>query len=193
MTFQKPTFSKKKVAQKFNLEELFGVSFSGRPDLREEVGQALMDVMLDRTAEGKAIGGEKSLQRYSKEYKDSDAYADHRKTGKVNMELTGRMMDSIDMKTSTNEVEIFVGKGVDTKKAYNHNKGDTVPKRDFFGLQKREIADVKKQFSKDFAAIKKKSTKGTNNLAALLAAARQKEQDDTLIDFLGLGVFDGES
>lgn len=194
MSFQKPLLTKKKVSQKFNLKELFGVSFSGRPDLREEIGQALMDVILDRTAKGKAIGGKKDLQRYSKSYSSSDTFKAHGKSGKVNMELTGRMMDSIVLKTKANEIEIVVGKGVDTLKSYNHNVGDTLPKRDFFGLHKKEVDKIKKEFKGEIKAIKKTETptkERVDDLAALLTFSRTEEAERIIFSELGVDV--GES
>lgn len=161
MELEKPKIEKKEVSQKFNLKKLFDVDFSQNPDLKDQIGQAIIDRIVDRTAEGKAIGGVKDLKGpYSKAYKDSDAYSDHGKTGKVNMELTGRMMDDIDIiAETTNTIKVGFEERKEILKAYNHNRGDTVTKRPFFGINKTELKAIKKEFAPELKELKKSPPK----------------------------------
>jgi len=41
-----------------------------------------------------------------------------------------------------NLVKIKIGEGVDTLKAYNHNVGDTLPKRTFFGVKEEAAKKI---------------------------------------------------
>ena len=55
------------------------------------------------------------------------------------------MLDSINRKKSgvkVSEVQIKVKPGLETKKAYNHQVGDTLPKRRFFGLLESEAKQI---------------------------------------------------
>ena len=55
MALKKPTIKRKKIYQEFDLEEIFGVDLSNRKDLKEAIGQVIIDRMIDRTATGKDI------------------------------------------------------------------------------------------------------------------------------------------
>jgi hypothetical protein len=179
MKLNKPKFSKKEVSQKFNLKDIFEVDFSQNPDLRDQIGQAIIDKIVDRTAEGKAIGGKRDLKGpYSKAYKNSDDYADFGKTGEINMELTGRMMDDIDIiNETTNTIKVGFEERIEILKAYNHNVGDTVKKRDFFGVNKTEIAEIKKEFKPELADLKQSPPKSkVQTIGELLAAAKLLEE-----------------
>lgn len=158
MTFQKPKLTKKEVSQKFNLGKLFGVDFSRDPDLKQEIGQAIIDKIIERTENGKAIGGKKDLKSYSKEYVESDEFKDFGKSkSEINMTLTGRMLDDIDIiSESRNTIKVGFEERKEILKAFNHNTGDTVPKRKFFGITKGELDDIKKEFKDDLKAIEPK-------------------------------------
>lgn len=146
-----PVFKKDKVSQRFNLKEIFGVDFSNKPELKEALAQAIIEKIKTRTENGLAIGGKRELKKpYSDAYADSIPFkAAGKSKNNVNMTLTGDMLGLLDViKESSNTIEI----GWDNDqapKAYNHNVGDTVPKRPFFGLNKSEIADLKKEFGRE--------------------------------------------
>lgn len=162
MTFQKPKITKKEVSQKFNLGKLFGVDFAKDPDLKQEIGQAIIDKIIERTEEGKAIGGKKDLKSYSKEYVESDEFKDFGKSkNKVNMTLTGRMLDDIDIiSESRNVIKVGFEDKTETEKAFNHNTADTIKtKRPFFGITKGELDEIRKEFRDDLKAIEPKKRK----------------------------------
>lgn len=130
----------------FNLKEWFGVDFTGRFDLKQQITDAVVETILKRTAAGKDVNGS-AFKKYSDDYKKSLAFKAFGKTSKVNLELTGQMLGTMELIENT-ENKIVIGWEDDTeiKKAYNHNTGDTVPKREFFDLTESEIAAIKKEY-----------------------------------------------
>ena len=148
------TQTKEKVSQKFDLEEIFGVDLSSRPDLKEQFGQAVIDKILERTEQGKGRN-DVSLAGYSKSYKDSAQFEQFGKSSTVNMDLKGDMLDALDILSSSgNEVEVGFNGTLQNAKAYGHLSGmkghkvlaGKTPKRPFFGLTKNERDEIKSQF-----------------------------------------------
>lgn len=180
------------VSQTFNFKKDFGVDLSGRPDLALRVGQAIIDKIVDRTEnQNKSIKGN-PLKGYSTAYKESDEFADFGKSpNDVNMTLTGRMMDDMDIlnesniiSNNTNVLKVGFVDGTETLKAYAHNIGRendpkvTVPKREFFGLNKKEINDVKKSFSSEFNEIRNENIERDVIASFLLGSSLRDDFDD---------------
>lgn len=162
MAYKKPKITKKEVSQKFNLSEIFERDFRNDPELRDFVGQAIIDKIIDRTESGKGIGGNKSLKKpYSKSYSESQEFIDNGKSrNSIDMTLTGSMLDDIDIvDKTTNTIKIGFTEELETLKAYNHNIGDTVPKRPFFGLSKSEVKQIKKELKNKVKSLPKKTNK----------------------------------
>jgi hypothetical protein len=161
-----PVFKKDKVYQKFNLKELFGVDLSKTPELRQAIGQAIIEKILKRTADGEWRPGSRPSSKagsYSESYANSIAFkAAGKSKGKVDMKLFGDMLGTLDIIDETsNTIEIGWDDELQAAKAYNHNVGDTLPKRPFFGLSPKEIAEIKRTFSSDVkAAVKELKTNG---------------------------------
>lgn len=150
MRMAKKSLKLKKNSVEFtvDLKELFGIDFKGNRALRELVGQKIIDEMRKRTDEGKAVGGKRDLKApYSKMYADSDEFKAFGKSkNKVNMQLTGDMMGLMDIKKQDgNTITIGWDESEENHKAYNHNTGDTVPKRPFFGMTNEELNQVKRE------------------------------------------------
>jgi hypothetical protein len=142
-----------------NLKELFGRSFRNQRALRELVGQVIIDKMVSRTKDGKAVGGKSNLKKpYSKEYRDSDEFKAFGKSkNNVNMTLTGDMLGLMDIKSQTGD-SITIGWLGDTtqdNKAFNHSVGDTVPKRPFFGMTNEELGAVKSELKPEIKRLDK--------------------------------------
>lgn len=181
----KPIFKKDKVYQKFNLKEIFGVEFGDKPELKEAIAQAIIEKIKTRTEDGLAIGGKRELKSpYSNEYAKSLAFkAAGKSKRKVNMSLSGDMLGLLDMINDTKNT-IEIGWDDDqAPKAYNHNTGDTVPKRPFFGLNETEIRELKKQFKSEVVeAAKALEDEGrdafTERALALLDRVRQSEESE---------------
>lgn len=154
-----PKFSKNNVEQTIDLKEMFGVSFKGRPLLREALGQAILDKIRDRSDDGRGISFDKSgngrpvklKTPYSKAYTNSlDFKAFGKSKNKVNMELTGDMLGLMDVKRQTSDtITIGWDERDENNKAFNHATGDTVPRRPFFGCSKSELKTIGKQFKSE--------------------------------------------
>jgi phage gpG-like protein len=195
--FKKPT--KSRVAQEIDLEELFGVSFKGARALREAIGQAIIDKMLERTSRGlgmrfnsdgtvgreinlNAVRGKGGKPGYSKQYVSSDEFQAFGKSkNRVNMELTGDMLSSIDiLRQSSSTIEIGINDDTEAKKAFNHTVGDTVPSRPFLGVNKRELKEIKSEFQSDVkSALKAKQSEGRKAFEAAILNIIDKFKDET--------------
>lgn len=156
MGYNKPKLTKEEVSQEFNLRELFKVDFDLPNDLVQNFAQDAIDKIIERTEKGKAIHGRNLKRPYSKAYKNSDEYKDFGKTGKVNMTLTGRMLDDIDIISEDgNSFKIGFEDRTETEKSFNHNTGDTVPKRPFFGLTKKETQELVRSYKDEINELKR--------------------------------------
>lgn len=138
------------VSQTIDLKEVFGVSLTGNEALKQSIGQALIDRIIERTESNTSVTGGK-LKAYSKEYIASDEFkAFDKSAGDVNMTLTGNMLGTLDIVDITgSKIKLGWDDATENAKAYNHNVGDTVPKRAFFGLTKTEINSIKKEFESE--------------------------------------------
>ena len=185
--------SKNKISQKISLRDLFGVDLSGNRRLKEQIGQAIIDKIVDRTASGKDVSGT-PLKKYSEGYTESAAFEKYGKDkNNVDMELKGDMMEDLDIKKMTgNDITIGFNGTLSNKKAANHNGGFTLPTRQFFGVTVKDLLSIKKEFRSDIAAIrqKKKAKEEAVTLAELLTRTENESALDKLIKGL---ISDGES
>lgn len=178
-----PKYSKREVSQKFNLKKLLGYEPSERQ--KEIFFQLTVDKMVQRTAEGKDINGSKFTQ-YSKDYAAKKGVS----RSSVDLILEGDMLNSnIKESKQKNILKIKVKEGVETLKSFNHNTGDTLPTRTYFGFKdEKDLVDVLSSVDelKPSADNRPSLTSQAFNLATLRSAV-----DETInIDFQG---FDGES
>lgn len=172
MALKDPKYKKEEVSQKVNLKDAFDVDFTGHEDLRTQIGQALIDRVVERTQSGKDVRGRDFKGPYSREYKDSGEYQDFKTSSKVNMTLRGDMLDDINIiSQSSNTVKIGFTDEKETLKAYNHNKGDTVPKRQFFGIQKSDLKYIKKEFRLELKELEKKKKPKKQTIGDLVKEA----------------------
>jgi len=156
---QAPKIRKTKISQKINLKNEFGVDLRGKDSLKQALGQAIIDKMVTRTEAGEGmrfgsagIGQKVKLKSpYSKPYTESlDFKAAGKRKHKVNMTLTGDMLGSIDvLSIKGNTIEIGIDDDLESKKGFNHITGDTVPRRPFFGVNGRELKEIKREFKSD--------------------------------------------
>lgn len=133
-----------------DLKELFGVPLTGSEALKQKIGQAMIDKIIQRTESHKDVNGSK-FAAYSKEYVDSLQFKAFDKTkSDINMKLTGQMLSTLDI-TADKGSKITIGwdDEQENAKAYNHNVGDTVTKREFFGLTDQELQEIKAEFKDD--------------------------------------------
>ena len=168
--------TKEEVSQTFDIETEFGVDLSDEPRLRDEIGQAIIDRIRERCVDDNEDYLNRPLKKYDEDYVESDAFDDFNKSeADVNMTLTGKMLESIDFEDNQSVIKIEVAKK-ETPKAYNHQIGDTVERRSWFGMSKKEIGDIKKSFSNELKAAKAKQEPKTQSVLDLLATEQLETQ-----------------
>lgn len=144
------------VSQTINLSKEAGIDLSDDPALVNEIGQEIIDFMVDRAKDGRGLGGVKLKSPYSKEYSESLEFkAFGKNKSEVNMTLRGDMLSSIDLvNDDPSKLKIAIAEDDEIPKAYNHNVGDTVPKRPFFGLDKSELEEILSNYESDFKSLR---------------------------------------
>jgi hypothetical protein len=99
-----------------------------RESLVDEVGEYLLDSILDYVGESKSpvAGG-----KFKKEL--SEAYQKVSGKKNANLDFTGSMLDSLEIIPNYDNGTITIGvfDSDETPKAFNHNTGDTLPQRQF--------------------------------------------------------------
>lgn len=118
---------------------------------RRLIAEDLIQSIINRSTDGIGVtksGSEYKLPKYSKDYIDSLEFKAYGKTpSEINLQLTGTMLDSIEVLESTPD-KIKIGiVGEEAPKAYNHQTGDTVPKRSFIGATKEDLSKLKSEYS----------------------------------------------
>ena len=145
-----------------DLDEMFQMLVPDSSSFRQRVGQAIIDKIRDRAADNIDVSG-KSFKKYSKEYVDSVEFKAYGKSaGDVNMKQTGDMLGFMDViEESKSKIVIGWSDGDEEAKAHNHIVGDTVPKRNFFGLPVSDIEEIKQQFIDELPLGDRESTDTT--------------------------------
>lgn len=149
MPIQKRNLSQSEVSIEIDIEKLLG-GVAKNQAVREVFFQAAFDKMLSRLDNGIGADG-KPLPKYSKAYKDSLEYHVYGKDGVVNMQLTGGMVNSLEIKKSDDK-KMTVGFSGDEEnaKAYGHITGfvghptldGKVKPRNFFGWTDSELVAI---------------------------------------------------
>ena len=124
---KRPRLSLTEVSQTINLSEILG----REPTERESQAfiEEAINLIIERTQSGVDRNG-KAFTKYSEEYADLKGVS----RGDVDMTFKGDMLSAIDGMSDNGEIVLFINDENETLKAYNHNVGDTLPKRTFFGL-----------------------------------------------------------
>lgn len=157
----KYTETQEEIKQELDMGKILKADFSGSPGLLIEMSQFLVDKIVERTLDRKDVRGapfngfigdkdSKAKGKYSADYVNSlEFQAFNKSQSIVNLQLTGLMLSSIDVtNVSGNMIEISIVPD-QTPKAFNHQTGDTVPHRPFFGVTNREISQLKREFKED--------------------------------------------
>ena len=173
MKIHKKIQSTKKVAQKFNLKDLLGYKPSEAQ--KELFFNLAVDKMVNRTASGRDISG-RSFTPYSESYAEKKGVS----RNSVDLILTGDMLGSFESSsTQPNMVEIKI-EGEEAPKAYNHDVGDTLPRREFFGFNSEDdLADVVREVD----SIRGDTTQDRGVLD--LVALRRAVQETISVEFEG--------
>ncbi len=161
-----PTVTIDQIQQDIELDEfLDGVDLSKQRGLKESIAQAMIDRIVSRTEAGDGVriaaNGQgrpvKLKSPYSDKYEKSLKFkAAGKSKGKVNMTLTGDMLAALDV-VSTDGNTITIGLIDDSQipKAYNHQVGDTVPERPWFGISKAEVNDILDSFADEIDSLRR--------------------------------------
>lgn len=144
------TITLAEMSQEINLKRYIGKDVTD--DQKRLFLELAIDYINNRTLDGKELGGSKSFVPYSEEYADKKGVSRFN----VDLFLEGDMLESIDGEPSNgNNVKIKLEGDLQTKKGFNHQTGDTLPKRPWFGLTADE--------TKALANIVKESSGSSNN------------------------------
>lgn len=129
----------------FDLKELLGSEVAD--DVAISFGQAVIDTILDRTANGTRSDG-RGMKSYSDDYADSlEFQAAGKSKHDPNLELSGGMLADIDiLEANPRSIRIGFRDTTERAKAYNHHTGDTLPERPFFDLNNKELSQLVKEF-----------------------------------------------
>ena len=164
------TVSLSELSQEINLKDYIG----RKPTAKEKklFADLAVDTMINRTLDTNDINGKK-FKKYSKEYAELKGVT----RSSVDLFLEGDMLENIGRRSSKEKagsVFIQMKKGLQTKKAYNHNFGDTLPQREFFGVTDMEAKKIAKEIKQEKEIkIKNKAevtTSATTTLAEIRAA-----------------------
>jgi hypothetical protein len=172
-----PKVTKKTIEQEIDLFEIFGVDMTDAPALKAQIGQAIIDRIVERTESGKGLRFSSSgsatevdlKSPYSKAYQKTREFkAAGKKADEITMELTGDMVASVDiMPGAGRKIKIGITDDLQVLKAFNHITGDTVPKRPWFGISKAELKEIGQQFKSDIDSLATKDLT-TDSQQALL-------------------------
>ena len=107
-------------------------------DELEAFAEEAIDLINQRTLNGLDLNRSR-FQLYSKEYADKKGFS----RNSVDLFLEGDMLDSLDYEINENNgsVKIFLAQS-EVPKGYNHHKGDTLPRRSWFGLTPQETTNL---------------------------------------------------
>jgi len=117
------------------------LSDSIKNDIKGEVGDFLVTSILDYVGQGKSPVTGRAFKQLSKDY------AEEQKGGRrlPNLELEGDMLGSLKAEKTRKGVEVGIFDSGQAKKAYNHNEGDTLPRRQFIPEPKQNfVGDIQK-------------------------------------------------
>jgi hypothetical protein len=127
----KPKYSLDEISQVIDLSEILGRQPS-EVELKQFSDDAI-ELIIERTQSGEDINGRR-FKEYSKEYAELKGTS----RSSVDLTLMGDMLLGIQAEQDRGRIRLFMEPD-QVPKAYNHNVGDTLPKRTFFGLTDSEI------------------------------------------------------
>lgn len=122
--------------------------------LKNQVGEYLVTAIIDEAESGSSPVSGKAFKKLSKEYAEREKGGDTT----PNLDLNGSMFDAMTFVTTDSGVEVGIFDSEEAPKAYNHNVGDTLPKRQFIpqpdqkfvGFIDKEVKRIVKDLVKDY-------------------------------------------
>lgn len=177
----KPKISLSEVSQSFQLTELLSEKQIKQikkqrklGEFRKEFSDDAIQTVIERTQSGEDIRGN-AFKPYS------PAYAERKGVSRfdVDLTLTENMLNSVT--PTKDEIKIKVGRGINTKKAYNHCVGSTLPKRNFFGLLQKDAKAIAQSVYDDLISGEETTTTPREQRAS---EQSEIESVNRLADFL---------
>lgn len=153
MALTKTKLSESEVSVEIDIKKLLGSTAKSK-EVRESFYELAYEKMIDRINSGRDVNG-KLFSKYSKSYKDSLAFSAFGKSNTVDMQLTGDMINSIQLeKQNDNVLKVAFSDDLETKKAFAHMTGfeghptldGKVKPRLFFGWSDKELQEIAKEF-----------------------------------------------
>lgn len=146
-----------KVKLKINLAQMFGKNVELNREMRESVGQAIIDRIITRTQDMGVDKNGKNFAKYSKLYEKSLDFQAAGKDGKPNLTLFGDMLGSLTIIEQTPKTLTLGFKdSKENAKAYAHTTGfeghptiKSGPVRDFFGLPAKDLQEIAADYEQD--------------------------------------------
>ena len=163
----KDNFSIDKMSQEIDLGEILG-----RAPTQNEIAafqEEAIEKIIERTQSSKDIDGRKFT-------KYSAAYAEEKGSDKVDLTLMGDMLLSVDARNRGGVIELFIDDDLNTKKGYNHQVGDTLPKRTWFGLNAKEADEIAKRINEETLT----SVSDAISAAAIFQSSRELNIEEIL-------------
>lgn len=133
------SLSNRIMSQEVDLTELLG----RQPKAIELAAfeEEAIETIIKRTQTGNDRQG-KPFKEYSPEYAEQKGSSD------VDLTLMGDMLLGVKTRRTANGVEIFL-ESDQVPKGYNHQVGDTLPKREWFGLNEKEAREIVNKIKED--------------------------------------------
>lgn len=153
MPIEKQVLTGKQAKLKVNLRKLFNGEVPRSVPIKEAVGQAIIDKILENTAEGRDKDGN-GFVSYSDSYANSPEFvAAGKSKDQVNLRLFGDMLDTMDVIEQTRDT-ITIGWSDDLQatKAHGHVTGNIRKDgeaRDFLGLSDDDYESIAESFTED--------------------------------------------
>lgn len=127
-----------------------------------EIAESVASYIGERTRDGLDVNGKPFKKQYSEAYIESAPYEAFKDSNEVNLDLSGEMLNSLYvLDAAGNSFRIGWRDAVNTAKAFNHNTGDTLPKREFFGVKTRELDSILSEYDyiqDEFNSAKKRES-----------------------------------
>lgn len=165
--------SENEVSLRVQFDEIFGRNIEDE-SLREVVGDDIIEIITSRTTSGRGVEGGRVVRfpPYTKKY----AALVGKSVNQVDLEISGDLLNSIEIIESTSK---FIDVGIlgdQAPKAHGHMTGFAPygaskgpgPRRSFLGLTKADLQKIKTKYKSDVEKIKKvtaKSYQGKKDVA----------------------------
>lgn len=176
---------KNKIRYRIDLKEkLKDVRPGKRKEAARAFGEALRDKMFEfMDNENSPVSGRRRFRKLTDGYRKRKL--EQGASPKPDLKLSNAMRRSIKVNAKKSEVELAITDSLQKKKAYNHNVGDTLPRRQFIpddnGKFKRDIINAANKSIKKYIdpqKARRKKTKKRRKISDLRKAAQGIELED---------------